>query len=165
MRKSYPLKNSIPQLLEFCHCHPQSIAAGQCVDSLTHEPSYGGIIGQSSGIVQFHPTNQDLIECDGLAGNFVCLNRSAIDTCGYPNPKIYPHYCGDIAYTNKLKKAKFNLYVINNTKALCQNNQSPTSWLLPNSSLLNYWRENFKKQSPHYHGYFILKMRTSVDKV
>jgi GT2 family glycosyltransferase len=147
----YPFQDSIPKLLDFCQTHPQTIVGGQCIDPDTLEPSYGGIIVQRWGIKHIHARDNETQECDGLAGNFVCLNRSVIDDCDYPNSRIYPHYCGDIAYTNQLqKKAKYTLLVYKSSKALCKNNQIKESWLLPESSLLDYWKQYFKIESPFY---------------
>lgn len=100
----YPRQNAISNLIEFCHNNPQSIVGGQCLDPDTNEPTYGGIINKNNQIQQVYCTENRSLECDGLAGNLVCLPKTVIENIGYPNNSLYPQYYGDVTYTKFGKK-------------------------------------------------------------
>ena len=109
----YPQKGAITKLLDACKSNPKLIVGGQSLDPDTLEPSYGGIVGKKNRIELVNAPHNSWLECDGLAGNFVCLPRSAVELTGYPDNKLFPQYYGDVTYTNMAKKKVLScLYMV-----------------------------------------------------
>ncbi|ACK73188.1 glycosyl transferase family 2 [Gloeothece citriformis PCC 7424] len=146
----YPQKGSIDQLLDLCQSNPKLIVGGQSLDPDTLEPSYGGIIRNNYLIKEIHTQEKTIVDCDGLNGNLVCFSRQVINTIGYPNYQIFPHYHGDTTYTNLAKRKGYQVIIFGEAIALCKNDHPQVCWLLPERPLLNYWQDYFKIKSASY---------------
>lgn len=137
----YPQKEAISQLINLCQSNPKIIAGGQCFDPDTLEPSYGGIAIKKHEFINIYDKQELLLECDGLAGNFICMSKQVIDEIGYPNSFLFPQYYGDVIYTNRSKTMGYKLIVCQKYIALSKNDHPRISWLNPDKPLLTYWQE------------------------
>jgi GT2 family glycosyltransferase len=146
----YPQAQSIQKLISFCQDNPKIIAGGQSLDPDCLKPSYGGIIRHWNRIEQVHCVNNLIQECDGLAGNFVCIPRQVVDVVGYPNASLFPHYYGDVIYTNKAQKVGYSIIIFAESIAYCKNETNSISWLTSELNLLDFWSDYFKIKSPFY---------------
>ncbi|MCZ8038601.1 MAG: glycosyltransferase family 2 protein [Microcystis wesenbergii TW10] len=146
----YPQKEAISQLVNLCQSNPKIIAGGQCFDPDTLEPSYGGIAIKKYEVINIYDKQKILLECDGLAGNLICIYKQVIDTIGYPNSFLFPQYYGDVIYTNVAKKMGYKLMVFQKSIALCKNDHPRISWLNPDKPLLTYWQDYFQIKSSSY---------------
>lgn len=61
----------------------------------------------------------ELVAVDGVNGNCVAINATAIRTAGLPDSKKHPHY-GDGPYTYRLHKAGFHNMVLTSASALLE---------------------------------------------
>ena len=79
----YPQQDTINKLLNICKNDSKIIAGGQSFNPDTLIPSYGGIIGKNK-IISVNALLNSVLECDGLCGNIVCINKSVVLAIGYP---------------------------------------------------------------------------------
>lgn len=145
-----PQPNAIEALVEACRSQPNLIAGGQSFDPDTGQPSYGGVICPNYQFVHVHAGNDRDLECDGLAGNFVCIPKSVVDRIGYPDPQRCPHYYEDVVYTHRAKNHGYQLRIIHTAIATCKNDHAPISWLMMQTSPIAIWQERLQIKSPHY---------------
>ncbi|MDJ0744591.1 MAG: glycosyltransferase family 2 protein [Xenococcaceae cyanobacterium MO_167.B27] len=146
----YPLENAIVKLIEISKSGHNLIVGGQSLDPDTKEPSYGGIVAKGTKIQHINAHDKLTQECDGLAGNFVCISSKIINSIGYPKNKIFPQYYGDVTYTNTAKKKGYKLLISKEAIAYCKNQHSVVSWLNPDKPLIDYWLDYFKIKSTFY---------------
>lgn len=146
----YPEKGAIDRLLEICRSGNKIMAGGQCLDPDTSKPSYGGIQVINGKIVPVHATNTSLVECDGLAGNLVCICRNLVEEIHFPDFHLFPQYYGDVTYSHFAKKRGYKLLICLEAKAFCKNDHPVVSWLHPDRPFLEYWKQYFQIKSPFY---------------
>jgi GT2 family glycosyltransferase len=145
----YPQKETIQKLIKTCQADNKIVVGAQSLDPETFQPSYAGIIVRQNQIIEVH-TLKNLLECDGLSGNLVCLNRNLIKDINYPNFRAFPQYYGDVAYTHQAKNNNYKLLIQGDAIAFCKNDHPRISWLNPDKSLLSYWQEYFTIGSSSY---------------
>lgn len=103
---------TLPGLIQFCQEHPRAIAGAQgFLKDSTEALAFGGKRKTWQGYRYLQADKSQILPCDLLSGNVVCLPRSVIDAIGYPDVKLTPHYGGDSLYLIRAKKAGFQLYV------------------------------------------------------
>jgi glycosyltransferase involved in cell wall biosynthesis len=103
---------TLKSLVQFCQDHPKAIAGAQ--GFAKNDPqalTFGGKRKTWQGYRYLKVDNLQILPCDLLSGNIVCLPRAVIDEIGYPDTRITPHYGGDSLYLVRAKKAGFQLYI------------------------------------------------------
>lgn len=104
--------DTLPSLVQFCQEHPNAIAGAQgFLKDSTEALAFGGKRKTCQGYRYLQADKSQVLPCDLLSGNVVCLPRSVIDAIGYPDAQLTPHYGGDSLYLIRAKKAGFQLYV------------------------------------------------------
>lgn len=176
-----PQQGSFEDLISFCQFHPECIVGIQGHETeYPYQISFGGKISHWT-----FPLNYKLkefpygkiTECDMLSGNLVCLPRSVVTNCEYPEPGQFPHYGGDTIYLQSAREKGFKLFVDTRKPAknllLSSSSSNISNWFTaqgkpwmilelinkPQSSL--YWKlflrlniNQFK-----YKGYFIFLLK------
>jgi GT2 family glycosyltransferase len=154
-----PQPGAIAQLIKTCRENPHTITAGQSLDPETFAPTYGGLSNQNHRLRYVHATVDEVVECSGLAGNFVCLPKAIVTAIGYPNHQRFPHYYADVVYTHLAKRKGWKLLLVGAATAFCKDDHTTESWLLTERSLVDVWRDRFKLKSNYYWkahlGYYI----------
>ncbi|PSB35124.1 glycosyltransferase family 2 protein [Chlorogloea sp. CCALA 695] len=145
----YPQQDTINKLLNICKNDSKIIAGGQSLNPDTLIPSYGGIIGKNK-IVPVHALPNSVLECDGLCGNIVCINKSVVQAIGYPQAHLFPQYHGDTTYTHIAKQKGYKLLIVGEAVAFCENDHEHTSWMTTRRSFIDIWNERFTIKSPYY---------------
>jgi len=103
---------TIPDLIAFCQHQPRAIAGGQGFELDPPERlSFGGKRKTWQGYRYLTVPSGQVLPCDLLSGNLVCLPRSVVDAVGFPDPVATPHYGGDSLYLLRSQRAGFSLYV------------------------------------------------------
>jgi GT2 family glycosyltransferase len=103
---------TLNSLVQFCQNHSKAIAGAQGFAKNDPETLvFGGKRKTWQGYRYLQADKSQILPCDLLSGNVVCLPRSVIDEIGYPDTKLTPHYGGDSLYLVRAKKAGFQLYV------------------------------------------------------
>lgn len=133
-----PNPGTLNQLLSYCRMHPTAIASSQC--NFNGELTYGGQTRTRLFQYPIHADPNQVIDCDALDGNLVCLPRSVIDTIGYPAGKQVPHYGGDNLYTWQAKQAGYQLCLLGNATSICPRDHPEISWTLDPDPIWKYWR-------------------------
>jgi GT2 family glycosyltransferase len=103
---------TLPSLIQFCQEHPKVIAGAQgFLKDSTEGLAFGGKRKTWQGYRYLQADKSQVLPCDLLSGNVVCLPRSVIDLIGYPDAQLTPHYGGDSLYLIRAKKSGYQLYV------------------------------------------------------
>lgn len=103
---------TLSDLVEFCRTCPDAIVGGQGLeDQATQAIAFGGKRKTWQGYRFIKAACGQVVECDLLSGNLVCIPRQVIEKVGYPNPDETPHYGGDSLYLIRAKKTGFLLFV------------------------------------------------------
>jgi GT2 family glycosyltransferase len=145
----YPQKNTIKKLLDICRNDTQIIAGGQSLNPDTSVPSYGGIISKNK-IIPVNALPNSVLECDGLCGNIVCINKSVVQAIGYPQAELFPQYHGDTTYTHTAKQKGYKLLIVGEAIAFCENDHEHTYWMTTSRSFIDIWHERFTVKSAYY---------------
>jgi len=145
----YPQQDTINKLLNICKHEPKIIAGGQSLEPDTFIPSYGGITGKNR-IIPVNALPNSVLECDGLCGNIVCINKSVVQAIGYPQAQLFPQYYGDVTYTHIAKQKGYKLLIVGDAVAFCKNDHEHTSWMTTSRSFIDIWYERFTIKSAYY---------------
>jgi glycosyltransferase involved in cell wall biosynthesis len=124
---------TLKSLVQFCQDHPKAIIGAQgFLKSQPDQPAFGGKRKTWKGYRSIKAELDQILPCDLLSGNIVCLPRTVINKIGYPDIKRTPHYGGDSLYLLRAKKAKFEIFVDGRYPALSLPGESrlyPSNWL------------------------------------
>jgi glycosyltransferase involved in cell wall biosynthesis len=124
---------TLNSLVQFCQNHPKAIAGAQgFIKSQPDQLAFGGKRKTWQGYRYIKAEPDQILPCDLLSGNIVCLPRTAIDKMGYPDIKRTPHYGGDSLYLLRAKKAGFEIFVDGRYPALSLPGESclyPSNWI------------------------------------
>lgn len=145
-----PQPGAIAKLLDLCKTDPKIIVGGQAFDPITHQPSYGGVRSNRLKIIPLNAAQGEILECDGLNGNLVCMSSGIVRAIGYPQADRFPQYHGDTTYTHQAQRKGYHLLICGDAISSCQNDHPPISWLTTNFSIFQLYQERFKIKSPHY---------------
>ncbi len=134
-----PQKETLEKLLSSCQQDQQLVLGGNTLDYETKKTLYSGFsfYPYPPKLISSLHTEEVLVDCDGLNGNIVCFHRKLVDTIGYPNSYLFPHYGGDIMYTFKAKQNSFRLKIYPSAIAFASNDHKPRNSL----SILNSKQE------------------------
>jgi glycosyltransferase involved in cell wall biosynthesis len=145
-----PQEDTLRNLTEFVDSHPQSIIGLQGFrDDENQTLSFGGkrLI---HGYYQLFPCPKgEILPCDMLSGNLVCIPKSVVDKIGLPTV-VLPHYGGDTLYLIKARNADFRLFVDGRTTAVDIGRDAalnPMSWMLESGEPLKIIKLFFQPQS------------------
>jgi GT2 family glycosyltransferase len=145
-----PQPGAIAHLLSICKTNSKTIVGGQAIDPDTLLPSYGGVLSRTFKIEPVNAKAHQLVECDGLNGNLVCMPSSVVEAIAYPNQFRFPHYHADTTYTHLAKQNGYQLLLCGDAVAFCKNDHTPISWLSDKRSILWLLKQRFAIKSPHY---------------
>ncbi|PSN20144.1 glycosyltransferase family 2 protein [filamentous cyanobacterium CCP5] len=145
-----PEPTAIEQLVQFCQNTPKQIAGAQSYDPDTKQPSYGGFRKRWNRIEPVNVKDQETLSCDGLSGNLVCIPRSAVDSIGYPNARIFPQYYCDVVYTYEAKQHGFSVCLLGHVMAYCKDDHSRESWLKTQRNWQQVWTDRYSIKHQHY---------------
>ena len=145
-------EKAIESLILFCCKNSKTIIGSQGYQSNNRELiAFGGHIKKNQLFQAIDCPFNTILQCDVVSGNLVCLPRLIIDTVGYPNADLYPHYLGDFIFLIKAKKQGFKIYVSYKYYLLniFQKKSSPEEgrWLLQNGYPLDIFKLIFVSQS------------------
>ncbi len=143
--------HTFDDLVSFCKTHIDSIIGCQGVDFNNHNIiCFGGKRKQWMNHHMLDCPKGEIIQCDLLSGNLVCIPRAVINKINYPNSYTVPHYGGDSSYLIKARKSGFKIFVVNkylNFNLCGESSVSPQRWLLKNGSPLDIIRLFFEPRS------------------
>jgi hypothetical protein len=131
---------ALPQLLSIARSR-SAVAGGVCVLPRSRIPVYGGFRKRALDLEFVHASPDELMECDALNGNIVCLPRAIIAAIGYPDGRRLPHALGDTDYTLRARAAGFPVLLAGSARAdaLPNNSRGYASWLLSGMGVRELW--------------------------
>lgn len=125
---------TIPDLVRFCRENPGAIAGAQGFElERSEQIAFGGKVKTWKGYRFITVPAGQVMPCDMLSGNLVCISRAVVQAIGYPNPQETPHYGGDSLYLLRAQKAGFQLFVDArhpNANQAGEPRLNPTNWLM-----------------------------------
>lgn len=102
----------LPELISLCSHYSQSIIGCQGYDLEDNQRVvFGGKIKTWRGYRWLTATKGQILQCDLLSGNLVCIPRDVVEKIGYPDVCSTPHYGGDSLYLIRAQKAGFRLWI------------------------------------------------------
>lgn len=109
-----PDPNTLSQLVEFCHTHPNTIAGAACYLSDTGQLHETGAKGRKRKAAK----PGESINVDEMSGHCICLPASVINQIGFPDMRRFPHYHGDSMYILKATRSGFTAYILGNARII-----------------------------------------------
>lgn len=147
----YPTTGAIEGLVNICkNSKNAEIVSAQCLDPDTQEASYGGLIIGKYTLKSIYTQHGNIIQCDALNGNLVCIPRAVVKTIGFPDSDRFPHHLTDYIYTYAAKKAGFNVLLSSQFIVFCKNDNPYKSWFLSQKPLFLLWQSYFDPKSVNY---------------
>ncbi|XHX80371.1 MAG: glycosyltransferase family 2 protein [Stenomitos frigidus ULC029] len=143
--------DTLSHLVDFGRSHPDSIIGCQGFEAgKAGAIAFGGKRKTWQGYRFLEAAIGQVIPCDLLSGNLVCIPRVVVEAIGYPDPTLVPHYGGDALFLIRAKKAGFPLFVDATTMVFNLPGESalyPTQWLLQPGDPLKLLKLVFVPQS------------------
>ncbi|WP_448563170.1 glycosyltransferase family 2 protein [Trichothermofontia sp.] len=103
---------TLADLVQFCQEHPKTIVGCQGFEQdHPKQLSFGGKRKTWQGFRFMTIPPGQVVPCDLLSGNLVCLPATVVDAIGLPNPAETPHYGGDSLYLLRSQQVGFSLFV------------------------------------------------------
>lgn len=125
---------TIADLVQFCRENEGAITGAQgCELEAPERISFGGKVKTWKGYRFITAPLGQVMPCDMLSGNLVCIPRSVVQAIGYPNFEETPHYGGDSMYLLRAQKAGFKLFVDGrhtNYNHSGEPRLNPTDWVM-----------------------------------
>lgn len=143
--------HTFDDLVSFCKTHIDSIIGCQGVEFNAHDKICFG--GKKRRWINYHMTNYphgQILQCDLLSGNLVCIHRSVINKIGYPDTDSVPHYGGDSNYLIRARKCGFKIFVSSChlvTNLSGESSMAPQHWLIKKGNSLDVFKLIFVSQS------------------
>lgn len=161
----------LEEIVQTIQSIPNSIIGAQGYESKnTNQLSFGG--RNKIGLLEYKfifCKEKEVLKCDLLSGNLVCLPRFIVTQLGYPNKKLLPHYGGDSEYLIRARRNGYTLFITNFQKARNiaeTSNLSPKSWILEPGGALDVFKLLFQPQSClHWHIYYMLSIAEYQNKL
>jgi GT2 family glycosyltransferase len=142
---------TLSKLVDFARSHPNIIIGCQGFEIGSSEAiAFGGKRKTWQGYRFMKAASNEVVSCDLLSGNIVCLPRLVVEKIGYPDSTLTPHYGGDSLYLIRAKKAGFSIFVDATTEVFSLPSESklyPSNWLLQAGEPLNLLKLVFVPQS------------------
>lgn len=142
---------TLSNLVNFGRSHPDSIVGCQGFEAdQTGAIAFGGKRKTWQGYRFLQAPKGQVLPCDLLSGNIVCLPRAVVEKIGYPDAQLVPHYGGDALFLIRAQKAGFSLFVDATTTVFNLPGEStlyPGNWLLQPGEALKLWKLVFVPQS------------------
>lgn len=127
-------------------------AGGVCMLPDGEVPIYGGfrMNGVELDFVSASPGQK--IACDALNGNLACFTRAAVDACGLPDARAFPHALGDTDYTLRVRSRGFPVELVGSARAMATPNRpdNHASWLVGDTGPMELWLGLLRKTSYAY---------------
>jgi len=143
--------NVFDTLVVFCQNNPSSIIGSQGREIQNPKNiSFGGKNKYGISYRIINCPHDQIIQCDLLSGNLVCISRSVVKKIGYPEHKLVPHYGGDSHYLIKARLSGFKIFIDNHHLIfnLCgESEMSPQRWLLKKGKPLDIMNLLFNRYS------------------
>ncbi|AFZ36330.1 glycosyl transferase family 2 [Stanieria cyanosphaera PCC 7437] len=134
-------KGAIQSLVSVCSLSPNKIVSGQCYATTELKmPTYGGQRKKGLSLNLLYAPQTEVIKCDCMSGNFVCLPRSIIEKIDFPPNEKFPHCLADIVYTWEAKKAGYQLEVLGCAIAVCEFNPLFEGWSSNPIPMKEHWK-------------------------
>lgn len=142
---------TLNHLVEFGRSHPGSIIGCQGFEADQVDAiAFGGKRKTWQGYRFLQAPIGQVLPCDLLSGNIVCMPRAVVEKIGYPDSKLVPHYGGDALFLIRAQKAGFPLFVDATTAVFNLPGEStlyPGNWLLQPGEALKLLKLVFVPQS------------------
>lgn len=146
-----PLQGSISVLVQQCHKLKPCILSGQAYESADLQvKTYGGQRRRQWKHYAVHADFNEILNCDSICGNLVCLPRDVIENLGYLPSENLPHYQADVVYTWQAKCSGYRIAIVGKAISICPFNSSEPGWLLSNENLKQIWASFSSPKSPFY---------------
>lgn len=138
-----PQPGSLATLLEASLCH-HAIAVAHCILRELGEVHYAGLRKTATGLEMISCQRGEVIACDTVCGNCVCVPRAAAERIGGIDARHFPHAMGDADYG--LRATAAGIPVIAVGSATCWStygtNTNRESWLLGHLSIRQLWKNS-----------------------
>ena len=138
---THPRAGALELLVAKSHEHA-AITSAQGILRETGELHYGGLRKTTTGTALVHCAPGQVIPCDSICGNCVCIPRKAIEQIGFVDAATLPHFAGDADYG--LRATAAGVPVISVGDAVCDCSygtaKNRQSWLLGSQTVGDLWR-------------------------
>lgn len=146
-----PDPNTLPQLVEFCRTHQNTIAGAACYLSDTRQLHPTGAKGRNRKAAR----PGESVNVDEMSGHCVCIPVAVTTQIGLPNMKHFPHYHGDSMYILKATRSGFSAYILGdapiNHSGIIKSNIKDFCNIQNYSSFINKFSQVFlSKKSLYY---------------
>lgn len=120
----------------------QAITVAPCLLRETSSLHYGGLRKKKFGVEVIPCAPGEVIPCDTLCGNCVCVPREVITRIGALDIDAFPHFAGDADYGFRAREAGFQILIVGD--AVCDSSygsaKNRQSWLLGDMSIRELWK-------------------------
>lgn len=142
---------TINNLINFSQDNKEVIVGCQGVEANNPETvAFGGKVKSWGGYQIIKGSPNQIISCDIISGNLVCLPRYIIEKIGYPEPALTPHYGGDALFLIRARKVGFKIFVDTRTNVLNITSEQklyPKHWFIEPGEPLKIFKLIFVHQS------------------
>ncbi len=137
------------------------VAGGIGVLPRSGQPIYGGFHKMRNDLEHVSTGPGDVLACDALNGNLVCVPRTVIDAVGFPDGRALPHAMGDVDYTLRAQAAGFPVLLVGAARAdaVPNNRRGYASWLLSGMTVYEVWATMGDRRA---YGFFPAELRFRV---
>jgi glycosyltransferase involved in cell wall biosynthesis len=121
-------------------------------DPADPRPAYAGFRRGWYSLQEMLQPGRDVVPCDALSGNMVCLPAAVVERIGLPDERRFPHGLADIDYTLRARAAGISVRLAGPCRATAQFNPGLNyrSWLLSDVPVRALWRHLRHKGSFYY---------------
>lgn len=129
-----------------------AVTGGVCVLPNSGQPVYGGFRKGPRELEFVSAAPGEVVACDALNGNLVCVPRAVIAAIGFPDGRGLPHASGDTDYTLRAKKRGCAVLLVGSARAQAvpHNRLGYASWLLSGMSTRAIWGTLFNRRAYGY---------------
>lgn len=129
-----------------------AITGGVCVLPKSGEPVYAGFKKGRRELEFISAAPGEVVACDGLNGNLVCVPRAVINAIGFPSGGVLPHASGDTDYTMRASERGRTVLLVGSARARAvpHNRFGYASWLLSGMNAAEIWATLFNRRAYGY---------------
>ena len=142
-----PAPGAMAKLLEVSREYT-AIAVAPCALPETGEIVYGGKSRTRMGMRQLHAGPGDLVPCEAMSGNCVCIPRTIVDSVGFVDSDAFPHVWGDSDYGLRATAEGWKVLLVGDAlsfNTFCTN-KLRQSWLTGQSTVPELWQQAYNPQ-------------------